>query len=164
MKENRDITWIIDCIILAVFFLCLCSLASCEDAYAETDTLLTTRTENAPTDTLTSAQTDSLIAETWGVEVWRVKSINVLLNWSLQVEGIYIDLLRQNPTLLDRIESPSHQYCLECKVKALKFCFNHRLFDDTVGEMEEADWLYDLEDELNSSRPSEFALWWDRLE
>lgn len=164
MKENKDITWIIDCIILAIFALCMCSLTSCQDSYAEElSSTPTTRTDTL----MTSAQTDSLIAETWDVEPWQVEKVNYLLNWSFQVESIYIDLLLANEALADSVDSPTHQFCLECKMKALKFCFNHRLFDDTVGEMEEmeeADWLYTLDDKLESSHPSEFALWWARID
>lgn len=93
---------------------------------------------------LTSAETNSIIADIYGITPEQVTMVNVLLNWAFQNETIYTDLRRENEILVNLVESPIHIHCLKCKMKALKYCFNHRLWDDTVGKMEEADARYEI--------------------
>lgn len=101
---------------------------------------------------------DTLIANTWDVNPRDIQLVDSLLKYALQCDVIYIDLLLTDVELADRIESPEHQYCLECKLKALKFCYEHELWWDTVGEMSIAD---EWEEILSSTSP--IALWFNQI-
>jgi hypothetical protein len=45
-------------------------------------------------------------------------------------------------------------------MKALKFCHDHRVWDDTVGETDCGDALY----ELLKDKECVFTQWWDRID
>ena len=145
--------------------------SSCTDEYESDENLWSETNKTTLSDTITSrtttpadtmpstAEVNAEMAEEWDVLPEQVEMVTVLLNWALQVEGIYIDLLLENEELVNRIENPEHQWCLECKMKALKFCYYHYMWGDTVG-------CTDLGIELKESISAvdDFALWWGRID
>jgi len=102
-NKDKDITWMVDCVIILLFTFCLfCS--SCEDSFTETTS------EN---EMLSSSQTDSLIAETWGVDSKQVTMVNVLLNNALQFLHLFFYFKQK-----DRHNYP---YNMETEVLKLRF-------------------------------------------
>lgn len=104
--------------------------------------------------------TDTLLSETWNVTPEQIKLVDALLDEALCCDSIYIDLLLENETLVDSIESPTHQFCTECKIKALKFCYEHPLWGDTVGEWSLSDELKDI----LANKEDDFTQWWERID
>ena len=104
-----------------------------------------------------SAQIDAPQSHDVGVYIVsdaEYETITKCVQSSLGCEEMYNDIKEYNVELLLNVCNPSHD-CLTCKLKALKFFYNHDAYSDTTGESDEAE---DFEEMLYKNEKL-MALW-----